>query len=168
MLVDALLQSVQNTVNSANYEYRQQYFQNRLEQRKILNNLLESLQTTVFPTFAEISQVLSEIRFSDTEKLARIKSSVNENIIERQRLESEIKRLAHDTADEREDTEFYAILQKKSLTLQRRAADIVRFLQVDEKPPIRNFSMPYEIFKTKTETSINALRRSFSLARKRN
>ncbi len=41
--------------------------------------------------------------------------------------------MAHDTADEQEDTEFYAILQKKSLTLQRRAADMVRFLQVDEK-----------------------------------
>jgi DNA-binding transcriptional MerR regulator len=132
-LVDALLQSVQNTVNSANYEYRQQYFQKRVEQRKILNNLLESLQTTVFPTFAEISQVLSEKRISDTEKVARIESSVNENLVERQRLESEIKRLARDTADEQEDTEFYAILQKKSLTLQRRAADIVRFLKVDEK-----------------------------------
>ncbi len=133
MLVDALLQSVQNTVNSANYEYRQQYFQKRLEQRKTLNNLLESLQTTVFPTFVEISQVLSEKRISDAEKVARIEFSVNENIFERQRLEAEIKRLAHDTADEREDTEFYEILQKKSLTLQRRAADIVRFLNVDEK-----------------------------------
>ncbi|MGI8495645.1 MAG: Tn3 family transposase [Pyrinomonadaceae bacterium] len=133
MLVDALLQSVQNTVNSANYEYRQQYFQKRVEQRRILNNLLESLQTNVFPTFSEISQVLSEERISDAEKLSRIESSVNENIIERQRLETEIKQLAHDTADEQEDTEFYAILQKKSLTLQRRAADIVRFLNVDEK-----------------------------------
>ncbi|MDQ3711378.1 MAG: DUF4158 domain-containing protein [Acidobacteriota bacterium] len=133
MLVDALLQPVQNTLNSANYEYRQQYFQKRLEQRKIFNNLLESLQTTVFPTFAEISQVLSEKRISDAEKLAWIESSVNENILERQRLEAEIKRLAHDTADEQDDTEFYAILQKKSLTLQRRAADIVRFLNVDEK-----------------------------------
>ncbi|CAN5413084.1 hypothetical protein BH20ACI1_BH20ACI1_17560 [soil metagenome] len=133
MLVDALLQSVQNTVNSANYEYRQQYFQKRLEQRKILNNLLESLQTTVFPTFAEISQVLSEKRISDTEKVARIEFSVNENIFERKRLEVEIKRLAHDTDDEREDTECYEILQKKSLTLQRRAADIVHFLNVDEK-----------------------------------
>jgi TnpA family transposase len=133
MLVDALLQSVQNTVNSANYEYRQQYFQKRVEQRKILNNLLESLQTTVFPTFAEISQVLSEKRISDTEKVAWIEFSVNENLVERQRLEAEIKLLAQDTADEQEATEFYAILQKKSLTLQRRAADIVRFLNVDEK-----------------------------------
>jgi hypothetical protein len=114
-------------------EYRQQYFQKRVEQRKILNNLLESLQTTVFPTFAEISQVLSEKRISDTEKVARIEFSVNKNLVERQRLEAEIKLLAQDTADEQEATEFYAILQKKSLTLQRRAADIVRFLNVDEK-----------------------------------
>ncbi len=119
-------------IESDNFRLTQN-FQKRVEQRKIHNNLLESLQTTVFPTFAEISQVLSEKRISDTEKVARIEFSVNENLVERQRLEAEIKMLAQDTADEQEATEFYAILQKKSLTLQRRAADIVRFLNVDEK-----------------------------------
>ena len=32
-----------------------------------------------------------------------------------------------------DDSEFYNVLQQKSLTLQKRTADIIRLLQVDEK-----------------------------------
>jgi TnpA family transposase len=133
MLVDSLLQSVQNATNAATQEYRGQYFQKRLEQRKTLNDLLKSLQTQVFPTFDNISKVLADKETSALRKLERIETSMNENLLERQHLESEIEQLANATEGERDDKEFYAILQKKSLTLQRRASDIIRFLKVDEK-----------------------------------
>ena len=132
LLVDALLQSVQASVNSATQEYREQYFQKRLEQKKQFHSLLESLQINVFPTFNIISQALREA-LSATEKLILIESAVNERRSERENLELQIASWAKETSDEQTEAEFYEILQRKSLTLQRRASDIVRFLQVDEQ-----------------------------------
>ena len=132
MLVDSLLQSVQTTVNSATQEYREQYFQKRLEHRKMFHSLLESLQTNVFPAFNVISQTLRE-SLSPTEKLLLIESAVNERLTERESLERQVDALAKENSDEQTETEFYEILQRKSLALQRRASDIVRFLKVDEQ-----------------------------------
>ena len=132
MLVDSLLQTVQTTVNSATQEYREQYFQKRLEHKKMFHSLLESLQTNVFPTFNVISQTLRE-SLSPTEKLLLIESAVNEHLIERANLEQQVNSLAKENSDEQTEPEFYEILQRKSLALQRRASDIVRFLKVDEQ-----------------------------------
>ncbi len=132
MLVDSLLQSVQTTINSTTQEYREQYFQKRLEHKKLFHSLLASLQTNVFPTFNVISQALRE-SLSPTEKLILIESAVNESLTERENLELQVDSLAKETSDEQTETEFYEILQRKSLTLQRRASDIVRFLKVDEQ-----------------------------------
>ena len=132
MLVDSLLQSVQTAVNSATHEYREQYFQKRLEHKKMFHSLLESLQTNVFPTFKTISQTLRE-SLSPTEKLILIESAVDEHLTERENLERQVDSLAKETSDEQTEAEFYEILQRKSLTLQRRASDIVRFLKVDEQ-----------------------------------
>ena len=133
MRVDSFLQSVQNATNSAAQEYRGQFFQKRLEHRAALNILLKSIQTEVFPTFENISQVLKDKNCPAILKLERIEASINENLLERQRLESEIDQLANAAEGERDDKEFYSILQKKSLTPQRRASGIISFLKVDEK-----------------------------------
>ena len=132
MLVDSLLQSVQTTINSATQEYREQYFQKRLEHKKLFHSLLESLQINVFPTFNLISQALRE-PLSETKKLALIESAVNNRLSERENLELQVETLAKETSDEQTEAEFYEILQRKSLTLQRRASDIVRFMKVDEQ-----------------------------------
>ena len=132
MLVDSLLQSVQTTINSATQEYREQYFQKRLEHKKLFHLLLESLQINVFPTFNLISQALREA-LSPTEKLILIESAVNNRLTERENLELQVDSLAKETSDEQTEAEFYEILQRKSLALQRRASDIVRFLKVDEQ-----------------------------------
>jgi hypothetical protein len=151
MLVDSLLQSVQMTVNSATQEYREQYFQKRLEQKKLFHSLLESLQTNVFPTFTIISQVLSA-PLSETEKLELIEFAVNDNLSERQKLELQIFELAKENSDEQTDAEFYEILQRKSLALQRRASDIVRFLKVDETSANAGLLAALRNFQTKNGT----------------
>lgn len=132
LLVDSLLQSVQTSVNSATQEYREQYFQKRLEHKKTFHSLLESLQTNVFPTFDTISQTLLRETLSLAEKLRLIESAVNERLTAREDLERQVEALARDTSDEQTEAEFYEILQRKSLALQRRASDIVRFLKIDE------------------------------------
>ncbi len=100
MLVDSLLQTVQTTVNSATQEYREQYFQKRLEHKKNLYSLLESLQTNVFPTFNVISQTLLRESLSPTEKLPSIESAVNEHLTERENLELQVDSLAKETSVE--------------------------------------------------------------------
>lgn len=133
MLVDSLLQTVQSTVNSATQEYREQYFQKRLEHKKLFHSLLESLQINVFPAFNDISQALQRESLSPIEKLLLIESAVNERLTERANLEQQVDSLAKETSVEQTEAEFYEILQRKSLALQRRASDIVRFLNIDEQ-----------------------------------
>lgn len=80
-----------------------------------------------------ISQTLQRELVSPVEKLLLIESAVNERSTERENLEQQVDSLGADTSDQQTEAEFYEILQRKSLTLQRRASNIVRFLKVDER-----------------------------------
>ena len=137
LLIDSLLQSVQNTTNSAVSEQRVKYFRDRYEKRRQLSVCLQSLQKEVLPTFTDIEWILARQNFSDREKLRLIEKALTATLPERQQVEKQIRQLQYETGDERDEPDYYDVLQGKSLKLQQRASAIVRQLQVDENSSVR-------------------------------
>jgi TnpA family transposase len=132
LLIDTLLQSVQNTTNSAVSEQRVKYFRERHEKRQQLSVCLQSLQKEVLPAFTDIERILAGQNFNDREKLGLIEKTLAASLPERQQVEKQIKQLQYETGDERDERDYYDALQGKSLKLQQRASAIVRQLRVDE------------------------------------
>ena len=133
VLVDSFLQSVQTTVNSATQAYRDKYFLEREEKRRTFNLFLQSVQESVLPTLTSIEDTLKRQNSNPAEKLLLIEMAMSLKESERRQIENQTELLLKETASARNSHDFYNILQKQSLKLQKRAADIVRCLQVDEK-----------------------------------
>ena len=67
------------------------------------------------------------------EKIDQIKTVLLTFQDSRPVVENQISQMMLETDTNSSDLEFYEILQQKSLTLQKRTADIIRLLRVDEK-----------------------------------
>ena len=132
VLVDSFLQSVQTTVNPAPQAYRDKYFLEREEKRRTFNLFLQSLQESVLPTLASIEETLKINNSNPAEKLLLIETAMALKEPMRRQIERQTGLLLTETGTARNSGDFYDILQKQSLKLQKRAADIVRCLQVDE------------------------------------
>jgi hypothetical protein len=132
VLVDSFLQSVQTTVNSATQTYRDKYFLEREEKRRTFNLFLQSLQESVLPTLVSIEETLKINNSNPAEKLLLIETAMALKESERRQIERQTGLLLAETGSSRNSRDFYDILQKQSLKLQKRAADIVRCLQVDK------------------------------------
>lgn len=132
VLVDSFLQSVQTTVNSASQAYRDKYFLEREEKRRTLNLFLQSLQESLLPTLTSIEETLKIQNSNPAEKLLLIETAMSLKESERRQIEHQTGLLLKETGMARNSHDFYEILQKQSLKLQKRAADIVRCLQIDK------------------------------------
>jgi hypothetical protein len=92
---------------------------------------MKSLQTQIFSKFSDISSVLVDKELSPEHKLTLIDYLLKENEAERRQIRDEVEKLTIETGQMQDEKDFYAILESKSLSLQKRAADIIRSMQID-------------------------------------
>jgi TnpA family transposase len=132
-LVDAFLHTVQNITNSATQELQAKLLRERQEKRTRLRAFLHLVQTEMWEPGQTAAHIVAAHDLLADEKIAALKPLlVNFQAVSPQ-LASQLAQLLHETEAVAGDLEFYQILQQKSLTLQKRTADIIRLLRVDEK-----------------------------------
>nr|MCU0240679.1 Tn3 family transposase [Pyrinomonadaceae bacterium] len=133
VVVDSFLQTVQNVTNSATQELREKLFRERSEKRSQLRSFLNIVQTDIFLPLLSVEQIMATENLPINEKIEQIKSVLLTFQDSRPAVENQISQMLLETEANSSDLEFYEILQLKSLTLQKRTADIIRLLRVDEK-----------------------------------
>ncbi len=132
-VVDSFLQTVQNITNSATQELRDKIFRERREKRSALRSFVETVQTDVFEPLVSVDEIVASEKLPTDEKIAQIKVVLLNFHASRPTVENRMSEMLAETDSTSDDSEFYNVLQQKSLTLQKRTADIIRLLQVDEK-----------------------------------
>lgn len=95
------------------------------------------------------------------EKLSEIKTILLDFHESRQAIERQIFEMLDNTDSSAGDSEFYNVLEQKSLTLHKRTADIISFCKWMKSRSIRICLRLCSIFKPKTEIWKKMLRRSF-------
>ncbi len=133
VVVDSFLQTVQNITNSAMQELRGKLFRERSEKRAQLKVFLNTMQEEVFLPLVSVDRIMSSDGLSTDEKITRVQSVLLNFQDARQAVENQISNMIAATEADSSDADFYDILQQKSLSLQKRTADIIRLLRVDEK-----------------------------------
>jgi len=127
------LQTVQNITNSATQELREKIFRERREKRSELRSFVQTVQTDVFQPMVSVDEIIASEELLTDEKIVRIKVVLLNFRASRPVVENRMSEMLTETDSASDDFEFYNVIQQKSLTLQKRTADIIRLLQVDEK-----------------------------------
>ena len=133
VVVDSFLQTVQNITNSATQELREKLFRERKESRSELRFVVQTVQMDIFQPLLGVDQIVASDKLPPDEKLSEIKTILLDFHESRQAIERQISEMLDNTDSSAGDSEFYNVLEQKSLTLQKRTADIIRLLRVDEK-----------------------------------
>ncbi len=132
-VVDSFLQTVQNITNSATQELRDKIFRERREKRSELRSFVQTVQTDIFQPLVSVDKIVASEKLQIEEKLDEIKAVLLNFHASRPIVENRMTEMLAETDSASDDWEFYNILQRKSLALQKRTASIIRLLQVDEK-----------------------------------
>ena len=98
-----------------------------------LRAFLAAVQTDILLPLLAVERILAALAVPTDEKLQQIANVLLGFQAARPTVEGQLAQLLMTTDKTSDDREFYQILQQKSLSLQKRTADIVRLLQVEEK-----------------------------------
>lgn len=132
ILIDILLQCAQTTLNTTQREHKEQYYQERGNRHQTISELITGLDEHLLTAFTSIRQIIADKQLSATEKVTRIAQLIEQQEPERIRVSAQVRELQQTVKIEEHDQDYYMLLGKKSLRLQNRVADIVRFVGFDQ------------------------------------
>lgn len=149
IVVDSFLQTVQNVTNSATAELREKLFRERREKRSELRFFLQNVETEVFQPLISVEEIVASNNLTADEKISQIQFTLSKFSASRPAVENQMSKMLAETDPTSGTREFYNILEQKSLTLQKRTADIIRLLRVDKKSVNRDLFKALEYFQAK-------------------
>jgi TnpA family transposase len=125
VLADILLSAVQTFRNSAQRYYKEQVFERKKTQSEHVSNLLENLDTNVFSVLREIRTLAHHGSLSAVQKVNRIQ------VLLTQEREVKFDQIKADLQEDSDDSQYYQVLESRSLRLQNRVTPILKALALD-------------------------------------
>ena len=129
VLVDVLLLSVQSTLNACEREHKERYYSNRGDQRQALQTLVDKVTEGLYNPLSEIETIAFNEHLTATEKVCSIQAVFSQGEEQRQTAESQLRDVQQQSQPGNEDSDYYVVLESKSIKLQNRVADIVKELE---------------------------------------
>jgi TnpA family transposase len=131
-LVEIFLHSVQTSLNSSLRESKELFYQQRQIQNKSLNELVNKV-SSYLDILDEIRVNMKNSKLSDMSKL----SSINEIIQDIDNLkfvktQKQFENIKTQTKSIIKNSDYYNILESKSIKLQRKVSDIIKNITFDE------------------------------------
>jgi TnpA family transposase len=123
-LIDTLLSAVQAAVNTVEKEQKEVYFQEREQRAQSFSLLVDRLRENVRETLSSIRHILANAQLSECQKIALIDAALNTETSKPAQVEKQIDEFKQDAATLQESQHYFALLEKRSLKLQHRVADI--------------------------------------------
>lgn len=129
-LVDILLTSVQNVINTCKREHKEKHYNDRVPHRQSLKAFLHCVDQGAFSPLAEIEAIAFRSDLADAQKIQLIQELLTDRKEERT---AAVENLDHfkEQAHSPEDAVYYDILEAKSVKLQNRVADIVKHIDLE-------------------------------------
>lgn len=125
-LTDVLLVSVQNTLNSANRDQKEKYYDEREERNRSFHTTVNYLENHIH-TLSNIALIIDSPVLSDTEKIGHIKSTLSQGESKKSMIQEHLSRLRREEVASGSD--LYDILERKSVKLQNRVSGIVKNIE---------------------------------------
>lgn len=131
MLVDAMLHSVQNTLNVVQREHKEKYYEQRTQKHSSLQKIVDGIDKNVIDVLADIKGIIYHIDFDDMNKVSLIKKLLEDSEPQKNLVVQQIVELRQNTKSILQDKDFYSVLELKSVKLQNRVSPIVKQVNFD-------------------------------------
>ena len=129
LLIDVLLLAVQSTMAACKAEYRDQYYEQRMEHRRTVKGFVDRVEHAFSSPLSCIDGIAFDPALSDGEKVFMIQGILRARKEERQATQNDIANFKQEFEPDAEDRGFNAVLEDKSLALQNRVAGILQRVQ---------------------------------------
>lgn len=131
ILIDTLLLSVKAAINATDKEHKDCYYDEKEDRELAVSNLVDNLKKDVMGTIATIKSIIANPLLTAEQKVTEIDLTVNAKK-EKKSIEKKIDDFKKDLTAMQKGKAYYDILEKRSVKLQNRVADIVRYSKFDE------------------------------------
>lgn len=153
LLIDTYLQSVKTVFNSAQREYKESIYQQHKNQgnnKKYLKKMLEIIQKPIDMLW-EIDETITAFWLTDDQKLKKVNELVNYAALKSlsQNIQDVSRHLQNESM-----MSFLDVLENKSLKLQNRVAEIIRFIEISSETQHTSLDKAIEAYK-KGSFSVN-------------
>ena len=147
MLIDTLLLSVQATINATQKDHKDSYYEERETRNQSVAYLVDNLKKGFLGTIATIKSIIANSQLTADQKVVAIDTAVNDSGSKKTGVEKRINDFKKDMTAIQQSSDYYDMLEDRSLKLQNRVADIVRHTVFDEscgKPSLLEAILHYQ------------------------
>jgi len=124
-LIDTLLSAVQAAVNAVQKEEKEIYFREREQRSQSFSVLVDQLRKSVRDTLSSIRDIVADTQLNDSQKVALIEEALNTETTNPAEVDKQIDEFEQNATKLHLSPDNSALLEKRSLKLQHRVADIV-------------------------------------------
>lgn len=146
-IIDLWLSIMASFKSTAAREYQEALAQDRKDQQRQIESVVDSLDVSVFGVLRSIQSVMATANLSDTEKVSAI-----EKLMARSKPE-DFDRLKGDLAQTASDASWYDIMEARSLKLQNRLSPVLRALDFMPTTRVKALQKAIAYFKADGELS---------------
>jgi hypothetical protein len=124
MLIDVLLLAVQSAINATYNEHKETCYQEMESRNQSVTQLVDGLQNDFISTLGTIKAIIADTGLTADQKVVAIEVTINRPASKKPVSSSDFKDEL--TTLQQQGIGYYDLLEKRSLKLQGRVADIVR------------------------------------------
>ncbi len=126
MLIDVLLLAVQSAINATTKGHKEIYYQERENRNQSMSQLVDGLQSEFISTLTVIKAIIADTQLVAEQKVVAIEATINRPAVKKTGIEQRIEEFKQDLTTLQQSIGYYDLLEKRSLKLQSRVAEIVR------------------------------------------
>jgi TnpA family transposase len=132
LLIETLVQSVFSTIASSVRENKENFYEQRQSRHQAIGDISHKLEKYI-QILEKIETTIQDERLSSEDKVCAIKRLLpNAQKQEYNFLHGELRRLSKESSYIAKNDDYYAIMESKSVRLQNRASDVIKYLEFDE------------------------------------
>jgi hypothetical protein len=130
LLIEILVQSVFSTIASSVRENKENFYEERQSRHQMIGDLSNKLEKYI-QILEQIEITIQDEQLSSEDKICTIKQLLpNTQKQEYNFLHEELKRLSKESSYIAKKDDYYAIIESKSVKLQNRASDVIKYHRV--------------------------------------
>ncbi|NDY71056.1 Tn3 family transposase [Desulfobacter hydrogenophilus] len=149
VLIDALLQSVQSTINTTDRNHKEIFYNQRKERHQKLHVFSQRV-TSHLTAIEQAQTILHDKNLSADEKVESLQALFSEKFEQDSvEIQNQVNQLGAEAKQITKNIDFYDLLESKSLKLQNRASEIVKHIQFDEQTSNKTLLQAIEYYKKK-------------------
>jgi TnpA family transposase len=149
LLIDALLQSVQTNINTTERDHKEIFYNQRKERHQKLHSFSQRV-TSHLTAIEKAQAILHDENLSADEKVNILQALFSEKF-ERDSVEiqDQLSQLGAESKRITRNTDFYDLLEGKSIKLQNKVSEIVKHIQFDQQTSNEALLQAIEYYKKK-------------------